>query len=162
VVTHRASGVQRQEELQGGGRSGSLKVSSILLHFNFLCLFFSKEDECHPLLLFYYSCPERRQRVGLVVVLFLWSLIAKKTTMARVVVIFLFCSSITMKTMMTSSSSSSSYCCIVDVKRMMNLACHPLLLFCKHLKTMTNSYNACCSCGVVSQGKKTSQPGMAR
>jgi hypothetical protein len=37
---------------------------------------------------------------------------------------------------------------------MMNLACHLLLLFCKHEKTMMNSYNACCSCGVVSHEQK--------
>ncbi len=36
---HRALGVQRKEELKGGGKSGNLKVSSLLLLFDFLCVF---------------------------------------------------------------------------------------------------------------------------
>jgi len=71
VEMHRALGVQRQEELKGGGKSGSLKVSSLLLLFYFLCVFLC--------VVFFFLV----SFIALIIIILLWSCRCKKPTMSN-------------------------------------------------------------------------------
>jgi hypothetical protein len=103
----RALRARRQEELQGGGKSGSLKVRSLFLLFCFLCVFFAtkrttvglffsytipahKDDNdvcCRYLLLllFYY-----KEDDDTVIIVFIWPFVVKKMMTTHVVVVFFF------------------------------------------------------------------------